>query len=124
MARVSARLEQEPSLLAAYLLGSAARGSLRPDSDVDIALMPMGNARLGGIFLVHLGGELSELARRPVDLGLLSASNLIYARQALLTGRRIMCRDPLRAGLTEAELLGLAAQLDFERQEIVRAYSA
>ncbi len=124
MDRLVARLEQEPCLLAAYLLGSAARGSLRPDSDVDIALMPMADARLNGTFLVHLGGLLTELAHRPVDLGLLSASNLIYARQALLTGRRIMCRDLLRAGLTAAELLGLAAQLDFERQEIVRAYSA
>jgi len=50
------------------LFGSAVRGELRPDSDLDI-LVSFGTETNWGLFdLIHMEDELAELAGRPVDL--------------------------------------------------------
>jgi predicted nucleotidyltransferase len=120
---LTARLAGETRILAAYLLGSAARGDMRADSDVDVALLPEPGVRLAAAFLADLGGELTAVARRPVDLGVVTPDNLVYARQAVFAGRRLFCRDRVRADLAEADLLGMAAQFDYERREVAHAYS-
>ena len=43
-----ARLEKEEHLAAAYLLGSTVLGALRPDSDLDIALLPVHGRVIAG----------------------------------------------------------------------------
>ena len=118
------RFEKEPRILAAYLLGSAVHGTLRPDSDVDFGLLLQPGAVLSALEINDLASELTLGLGRPADVGLISARNLIFARQCVLTGRQIFCRDVFLAGLTVATLLGLAMQLDFERREIVHAYTA
>jgi predicted nucleotidyltransferase len=118
------RFKTEPRILAAYLLGSAANGTLRLDSDIDFGLLLQPGEILSGLEINDLASELALGLGRPVDVGLISARNLIYARQCILTGKQVFCRDVFRAGLTVATLLGLAMQLDFERQEIVHAYTA
>jgi len=50
------------------LFGSAARGELRADSDVDLLVTFEDGARVTLITLVDLQEELSALIRRPVDL--------------------------------------------------------
>ena len=116
--------EKEPRILAAYVLGSAVHGTLRPDSDVDFGLLLQPGSALSALEISDLASELTLELGRPVDIGLISTHNLIFARQCVLTGQQIFCRDFLRAGLTVATLLGLAMQLDFERREIVHAYTA
>jgi len=118
------RFEKEPRILAAYLLGSAVHGTLRPDSDVDFGLLLQPGAVLSALEINDLASELTLGLGRPADVGLISARNLIFARQCVLTGKQIFCRDFFRAGLMVATLLGLAMQLDFERREIVHAYTA
>lgn len=76
-----------------------------------------------GLEINDLASELALDFERPVDIGLISGRNLVYARQCILTGKQVFCRDVFRAGLAVATLLGLAMQLDFERQEIVHAYT-
>lgn len=123
MQRIISSLSGDSRILAAYLLGSAARDALRPDSDLDIAIMPAAGVHFTALELAELAAQLTPLAGRPVDIGLVSPANLIYAREAILSGRRIVCRNPFQADLAAATLLGLAAQFDYERREVVHAYS-
>jgi predicted nucleotidyltransferase len=81
------RLGQEGKIAAAYLLGSAAEGRLRAESDVDIALLPVRGASLGGLPRMNLAADLELLLGRPVDLGLLHTGNLVYAKEAVAHGR-------------------------------------
>jgi predicted nucleotidyltransferase len=50
------------------LFGSAVRGELRPDSDVDLLVEFTPEARIGFMALGRIGRELSALFGRPVDL--------------------------------------------------------
>ena len=116
------RFRAVPSLLAVYLHGSAVRHALRPGSDVDLACLFEGTppATSGILDLtVELGVDLPY----PVDVGLLSASNLIYTYQALMQGHCIYCRDVVARDQRVATLLGLWGQFNREREEIRHAYS-
>jgi len=64
LARVCARY----SVTELSLFGSAARGSLRPESDIDLLVVFEEKALVTLFTLVDLQGELSELLGRPVDL--------------------------------------------------------
>ena len=54
----------------AYLavFGSASRGSLRPDSDIDLLVAFAPEARVGFLALARMQRELSGIFQRPVDL--------------------------------------------------------
>jgi predicted nucleotidyltransferase len=54
----------------AYLavFGSASRGSLRPDSDIDLLVAFAPGARVGFLALARMQRELSALFHRPIDL--------------------------------------------------------
>ncbi|ARN56307.1 type VII toxin-antitoxin system MntA family adenylyltransferase antitoxin [Sedimentisphaera salicampi] len=118
------RLASCEAVLAAYLLGSAARGELRASSDIDIALLPQPGQKISGMQLFDLAGELNLISPRPVDLGVLSSSDLIYASQVLQTGRRFFCRDETAAEFRECTLIGMIQDYRIEMREIYEAYSA
>ena len=120
---IKQNLNQDNRILAAYLLGSAAHGQLRPDSDIDIAILSVSSAVFSPLDLADLATELTLVAGRSVDLGVVSSQNLIYASEAILTGRRFLCRNVFQTDLRAATLLGLAAQFKFERQEIINGYT-
>ena len=50
------------------LFGSAVRGDLRPDSDLDILVAFEQDARIGFLTLGRMARELADLLGRPVDL--------------------------------------------------------
>jgi predicted nucleotidyltransferase len=50
------------------IFGSAVRGELRPDSDLDLLVEFQPQTRVGFLLLARLARELSELLGRPVDL--------------------------------------------------------
>lgn len=50
------------------LFGSAVRGELGPDSDLDILVAFEPDARIGFLTMGRIARELSELLGRPVDL--------------------------------------------------------
>ena len=78
--------------------------------------LPADQGRLAAAISLEIG--------RVVDLGVLSSANLVYARQAILTGRRIYVRDNKRADLMAAALLGMYARFDLDRREVCDAYTA
>ena len=51
------------------VFGSAARGDLRPDSDVDVLVDFEPDARIGLVKFASLSEELESLGGRKVDLG-------------------------------------------------------
>ena len=116
-------LESDPRIIAVYALGSAVRDELRPDSDIDLALLLTPGASLTAGELIALAAKLTEMLGRSVDLGLLSAMNLVYLRQAVLTGQCIYQRPVSQAALMVATWLGLYAHFHDERREVLNAYS-
>ena len=122
---IELEIDRDPRILSEYVLGSAVSGRMRPDSDLDIAVLPVATAGLlQQVDIAELSATLSLAAGRVVDLGVLSSRNLIYASEAILKGERFFCRDTFQADLAAATLLGLAIQFRFERREIVDAYTA
>ena len=115
---------QNPKIVAVYALGSVVRGELRRESDIDLALLLVPGAALSAAELVSLSVQLAETLGRPVDLGLLSTRNLVYLRQAVLTGQRIYCRSFTQAAQLVANGLGLYANFQDERREVLNAYTA
>ena len=122
---IEQEIDRDRRILSAYVLGSAVSGRMRPDSDLDIAVLPVATAGLlSQADIAELSAALSLAAGRTVDLGVLSSRNLIYASEAIFKGERFFCRDTFQADLAAATLLGLALQFRFERREIVDAYTA
>ena len=109
---------------AAYALGSVVRCQLRKSSDIDIALLPASGVTPMPSDLLELAGLLTDIAGRPVDLGVLSSRNLVYAHQAILTGKRVWRRAGAGVDMRIATLLGLYARFQFDRREVLDAYRA
>ena len=112
----------DPRILALYLLGSAATDRLRPDSDVDLAVLVEPGQVLGALERSRLANEASYSLKRDVDLGEVSSRNLVFAREAILTGKRLFARDAFRAETIETTLLGLYASFNEDRKELLDAY--
>jgi predicted nucleotidyltransferase len=122
--RLVARLEKEEHLAAAYLLGSAVRGALRPDSDLDIALLPVHGRVIAGEDRLSLAADLEDLAGRPVDVGVLSTANLVYAKEAVAHGRVMFERDRAARAHFAMLVLSMYASLQESRREVLHAYAA
>ena len=118
------RLRQDQRVLAAYLLGSAASGRMRPDSDLDLALMSMPEHAISTLDRIALAAELGLTLGMLLDIGELSSANLVSAKEAILTGRRIFVRDPYLADLRACTLLGLYVRFNEDRREVLDAYQA
>jgi uncharacterized protein len=116
---LTAALRAEPAIRLALLFGSQARGTARPDSDVDLAVLAdPGFDHLG------LGLDLERLVGRPVDVIDLRHAEAFPLRQALLRDGVILTQRPGEGGwwlsqtITELEL----DRPGFERMS--RAYLA
>lgn len=109
---------------AAYLLGSAATGRLRADSDIDVAVLPRHRDPMSAADSVELTGRLVEVLGRPVDLGILTTSNVVYAKEAVATGRLIFERDHRLTARFAMLALSMYASLQEARREVLRAYAA
>ena len=117
LTQLAERLHAESDIVLAIAFGSAATGKLRPDSDIDVAVLmssPMTVERRRA--LTEL---LADAAGRPVDLVDLSTSGVAVTRAALTQGRRLVTRDkPALARLLFKTLLDAADFLPY-RQRIL-----
>jgi predicted nucleotidyltransferase len=124
LASVARHLSERSSIAAAFLIGSAASGRLRSDSDVDIAVLPSHAAALPLQERLSLAASLSQIVRREVDLGLLSTRNLVYAKEAVTRGTVIFERDHAVTARFAMYVLSMYASLQESRREVLRAYVA
>lgn len=111
-------------IVAVYLMGSAATGKLRPDSDIDIALLPAAHCRIPVDEQVSFSSALALELGREVDLGVITSSNLVYASEAILKGKRILAVDPEYVSMTETRLLGCYLSFREDRRVVEEAYGA
>ncbi len=124
IAAIALVLEQCPVVAAGYLLGSAVEGRLRPDSDVDLAVLPTSREGIPIPERLRLVAELSQVAGRIVDLGILSTASLVYAKEAVAHGRLVFDRDPLATARFAMYALSMYASLQEARREVLEAYAA
>ena len=117
-------LRKQSGIAAAYLLGSALLGTLRADSDIDIALLPIDERGPALQERVALAAELELALGRPVDIGVLSAKNLVYSYEAILRGKRIITLDQAKTDVDETRLMGCYLQFRQDRGEVEEAYYA
>lgn len=101
-----------PSLSAAYLFGSWAQGTARPESDIDLAILADDPPDPVGLWT--LAGELADVAGCPVDLLDLRAASTVMQYQIITTGERLWARDA-QAALYESFILSEKTALDEAR---------
>ena len=93
IARLERALGAHGDVIVAYLFGSAARGELRPSSDVDVAvLVPAAGPTLSSLRL-SLQADLQEAAHRPVDLVILNQASPDLIHRVLRDGILLVERD-------------------------------
>jgi uncharacterized protein len=90
---VQTYLAEHAPVIAAVIFGSAAGGPLRPDSDVDLALLFAAEQVPGEDEILEMRADLEQLLRRDVDLIVLNQASPILAFQAARHGTLLFCRD-------------------------------
>ncbi|KZM55385.1 DNA polymerase subunit beta [Geobacillus stearothermophilus] len=102
-----------------YLFGSAARGAMRPDSDVDIAFVSDGEPH-DPYELFRLAGELAGKLGRDVDLVDLRQASTVFQAQVVSTGKAIDCRDERKRAEFEMKTLKMYVKLNEERAPVLK----
>ncbi|WP_143012167.1 type VII toxin-antitoxin system MntA family adenylyltransferase antitoxin [Desulfuromonas thiophila] len=115
-------LAGQSDVAAVYLLGSALSGKMRRDSDIDLALLPVTGQKISMRTRLELAAQLEERLNRTIDIGVITAQNLVYAREAILNGRRLVTlhRDDTEAA--ETRLLGSYFTFRQDRKEVEESY--
>ena len=114
--------KNDPDIMALYVLGSAATGSMRPDSDIDLAILYEPGHEHTALRRAEIAADATCALGRDVDCGEVSSRNLVYAREAILKGRRLFARDAFRADSMETNLLGMYTRFNEDRREVLDAY--
>ena len=116
--RAVALLRQRlPGLRAVYLFGSVATGEERPESDVDLAVLPA--APLTSIDRFELASELAEVLGRQVDLVDLGHADTVLLVQVIGNGRRLFASGGAALEEFESRALSDYARLNEERAGIL-----
>jgi predicted nucleotidyltransferase len=92
IARLAAPL---PGISALLVFGSRARGNPRPESDLDVAVLPATeDPRARRCLQADLAVALADLAPEGrVDVILLDEAPVLLRQRTLETGRLVLCRD-------------------------------
>ena len=85
---ITAYLQKQPTVSAAYLFGSHAKGTARADSDVDIAVLFTTGLSFKERFdlKLSLAGDLEELLTKQVDVVDLEEASYLLRHQVFLHG--------------------------------------
>jgi predicted nucleotidyltransferase len=108
-------LEAEPTVAYALVFGSAARGTMHPHSDVDVAVGLAPGAPRDARALGGLAARLTSAAGRSVDLVLLDEAGPSLAYRVFRDGHVVLDRD--RAALVERKARAIVEYLDFKPVE-------
>jgi predicted nucleotidyltransferase len=100
-----------------YVFGSAAKGKMVEDRDIDVAFLS--DRRFGDYEVFMIGQKLASLLDREVDLVDLSKASTVFQVQVVSTGKVIYCNDERRRMFFEMTVLKKYAMLNEERQCIM-----
>jgi predicted nucleotidyltransferase len=89
-------LEPMPALSAVAVFGSRARGTARPDSDLDVAILPESrDSSVRRRLQARVATALAHLAPQGrVDVVILDEATDVLRQRILSQGRLLLCRDP------------------------------
>ena len=107
-----------PDLIALYRFGSQAKGTARPDSDVDLAVLS--RVALSELRRFELAQELATQLHRDVDLVDLRSASTVMRMQVISTGECL--NAPGESARREFEMYAYSdyARLNEERREILK----
>lgn len=106
----------------AYLHGSAASGRMRPDSDIDLALLfPKGKAP-SGLALMQCAAALESNLGFPVHFGLLDLSNPTFAKEVVASGTVLFQSGNPAAREFPMYVFSFYARLNEQRRPVLEAY--
>jgi predicted nucleotidyltransferase len=90
-------VEDLPGLDILLLFGSRARGTARPDSDLDVGILTRSQDSNDRRYLqADVAVALAHLAPEGrVDVVLLDEANDVLRQRAMVEGRLLLCRDPI-----------------------------
>lgn len=88
---VETALASFPSIIAAWIFGSAQNGIIRPTSDVDVGVLWQKKPPLDDLLTLHMHLQ-DTLHHDNIDLITLNGASVILRFEAL-SGRAIYCRD-------------------------------
>ena len=111
-----------PDLIALYRFGSQAKGSARPESDVDLAVLA--HHPISAFSLFELAQELAAQLHRDVDLLDLSAASTVMRMQVISTGKCLAAPDEAARREFEMYTYSHYARLNEERRDILKRISA
>lgn len=106
-----------PDCIAVYRFGSFGTDDQRPDSDIDLALLP--ESPLDPLRRWEIAQKLANLARKNVDLVDLLQASTILRMQVVATGERLYCANRGAAERFEDHVYSSYARLNEERQMII-----
>jgi uncharacterized protein len=107
-----------PGLIALYRFGSQAKGTARPGSDVDLAVLS--RVALSKLCRFELAQELATQLHRDVDLVDLRSASTVMRMQVISTGECL--NAPGESARREFEMYAYSdyARLNEERREILK----
>lgn len=106
-----------PDLIALYAFGSQVSGGVRPESDVDLAVLAP--KALSPSVLFTLREDLAARLNRDVDLVDLRATSTVLRMQVLSTGRCLFSGDDRARETFEMVAYASYARLNEERRGIL-----
>jgi predicted nucleotidyltransferase len=119
MARITAYLEGRFGLVALWLFGSEARGTVTPESDVDLAALF--RTAPSAVDLLEARMELAAQLSRDVDLVDLDRASPILVMQVLRKGKLLVDKDSARRLQLAAKAPGRYEDLLIVRREAEQA---
>lgn len=108
--RISAFCSNQPKILALYLFGSAAKGSFKQGSDLDVAIL-LDKHQSEDFFLLDFIIHMEKISGLTVDAVVLHRAGEVLKHQIRKTGRLIFDRSP--AYRKRFEVLGRKSYEDF-----------
>jgi predicted nucleotidyltransferase len=119
---VATVLDRMPGLADVYLFGSQAREDAGPGSDIDLAVLTLGD--LDPVDRWKLQEDLAAQAHQNVDLVDLRRASTVMRVQVLRDGRLLADVQPLVRAAFEATALSAYARLNEERRGILNDIAA
>lgn len=106
-----------PDLIALYRFGSQAKGTMRPDSDVDLAVLARNP--IPALRRFELAQEVATRLHRDVDLVDLRTASTVMRMQVISTGECLFTAGDRLQGEFEDMVYSAYARLNEERGEIL-----
>ncbi len=111
-----------PDLIALNRFGSQAKGTARPHSDIDLAVLT--HTPIASLHRFELAQELATRLHRDVDLVDLRAASTVMRMQVLSTGTCLATFDDLARRTFEMYTYADYARLNEERRDILKGITA